>query len=240
MPSTLELDLILPCYNPIKNWEQVVVKSYKKLQTLIPDSKIKLILVNDGSACGINEKGIELLESEIPNIQIEHLAKNMGKGYAIRHGLSIAKGNYQIYTDIDFPYLETDVVKLYKKLHEENADIAIGYREAEYYDNVPKARIFISKLLRAFIKHLLKLPTTDTQSGLKGFNKNGKAIMQKTSINRYLFDLEFLVLASKQKNLKIATIPVNIKETVHFSSVSWKILYTELFNFLKIFFLRIF
>lgn len=240
MSIAKELDLILPCYNPVKDWGQTVIKSYNKLQALIPESKIKLIIVNDGSSVGINDKSLQLLEENIPHIQIEQLPENMGKGYAIRQGISVAKSEYQIYTDIDFPYLESDLVKLYKKLSEEKADIAIGYREAEYYNNVPKARIFISKLLRAFIKYLLKLPTTDTQSGLKGFNRNGKAIMQKTSINRYLFDLEFLVLASKQKDLKIATIPVNIKDSVQFSSVSWNILYTELFNFFKIFFLRIF
>lgn len=235
-----EFDLILPCYNPEKNWEQKVLESLNKVQNIIPESNINLFIINDGSSIGIDETSIDFLKKKIPDITIVNLAQNMGKGYAIRHGVSIAKSDFQIFTDIDFPYLESDLVHLYEKLIEEEADIVIGYRKKEYYEHVPRTRIFISKLLRNWIQYFLKLPTTDTQSGLKGFTKKGKEIMLQTTINRYLFDLEFLVLAAKRKNVKIATIPVNIKESVKFSSVGWKIMYTELFNFLKIFFVRFF
>jgi transketolase N-terminal domain/subunit len=73
----------------------------------------------------------------------------------------------------------------------------------------------------------------DAQSGLKGFNKKGKNLFLQTSINRFLVDTEFLVLANKQK-LDIAVLELNLKNGIKFSSMGWKVLIAEGKNFYKI------
>jgi hypothetical protein len=76
-----------------------------------------------------------------------------------------------------------------------------------------------------------RLKVKDTQSGLKGFNQKGKEIFLKTKIPAFLFDMEFLVLASNAKNIRISWIYVELREGIHFSSMRLKTILTELANF---------
>ncbi|MBK7037383.1 MAG: hypothetical protein IPH42_13850 [Bacteroidetes bacterium] len=82
----------------------------------------------------------------------------------------------------------------------------------------------------------MRLKISDTQCGLKGFNKKGKDIFLKTTINRYLFDLEFIFLVSRQKEVSMVPVEIELKENIQFSSMRTGILLSEGFNFLKIFF----
>jgi hypothetical protein len=75
----------------------------------------------------------------------------------------------------------------------------------------------------------------DTQAGLKGFTKKVKPVFLATTINRYLFDLEFIyLLSSKKNNFKIEGIPITLRPGITFSHMNKKILLQEARNFLKI------
>jgi hypothetical protein len=75
----------------------------------------------------------------------------------------------------------------------------------------------------------------DTQSGLKGFNQKGKEVFLKTHINSFLFDMEFVVLASRRKDLRLAKIQVHVRDGISFSQMSWKTIKQELLSFQNIF-----
>ena len=94
----------------------------------------------------------------------------------------------------------------------------------------------VSKILQRFIKILFpSLPVSDTQCGLKGMNEKGKNIFLQTKINRYLFDLEFILYSSKN-HLKIRAIPVELREGIVFGRMNYKILLHEsknLWNILR-------
>ena len=84
------------------------------------------------------------------------------------------------------------------------------------------------------LRHLLRLQVTDSQCGLKGFDSAGKAVFLETTIDRFLFDLEFLLLAKNR--VPVAPVPVELRAGVVFSKVGWKILSAEGRNFLQLFF----
>ena len=81
--------------------------------------------------------------------------------------------------------------------------------------------------------NLLRLQVTDSQCGLKGFDNAGKSIFLETKIERFLFDLEFLLLAKNR--VTVTPVPVVLREGVVFSKVGWKILATEGRNFIRLF-----
>jgi glycosyltransferase involved in cell wall biosynthesis len=166
---------------------------------------------------------------------IKHITytTNRGKGYALRKGVEAAKGDFIIYTDIDFPYTHESLLNVLEALKAGN-DVVIGIRGEEYYTHLPKSRVYISKFLRSLIRFFLRIPTDDTQCGLKGFNQKGKEVFRKTTINRYLFDLEFVFLSAREK-LNIKTVEVELRPEVVLSKMNWKILTQEFGNFLKIF-----
>jgi hypothetical protein len=116
------------------------------------------------------------------------------------------------------------------------ADVVIGIKNESYYSHVPMIRKLISKTLRAFIKLLFKIKITDTQCGLKGFNHRGREVFLRTTIDRYLFDLEFIALVSDEPNMSILPMPVALYPTVVFTEMSSSLLLSELKNFWKILF----
>lgn len=229
------LDIVLPCYNPIDNWATTILTAYQSIQQQLPTVPIHLILVNDGSKHPIPQAAIDQLKKAIPSFQYLTYTPNQGKGYALRTGVAQTKSDLCIFTDVDFPYAEKSLVQVYQLLAQGEQDIVVGIKDADYYKNVPKMRRRISKFLRYLIRTFLRTSISDTQCGLKGFNQKGKALFLQTTINRYLFDLEFIFLADRTKDLNMQPIAVRLKEHVVFSTANWKILATEGWNFLQLF-----
>ncbi len=220
------ITLILPCYNPPVNWVETIISSYSTLAKECPNLKFKLVIVNDGSKVSL--EAIECLKDTIPNLLFYSYETNQGKGYALRYGVTHApESDYYILTDIDFPF-ELDSTKLLiLKLVGEEYDVLLGHRnQTNYYDKVPFIRRLISKLFRILVKQIAGRGITDTQCGLKGFSKQAKPYFLKTTINRYLFDLEFIMLFKNDKILKVGTFPVVLKEGIIFRKMGLKIVLT--------------
>lgn len=213
------IDIILPCFNPQKNWVENIISNMTFIQAGLASINLKLILVNDGSSINIQEKDIEKIRNRIPNFEYISYEKNMGKGYAIRKGMSLSQADYAIFTDIDFPFLNEDLVAMAKSLLTAKSDLLIGTRNESYYQRTPNFRKLLSKGLKSMVKFIFNLPCTDTQCGIKGFSKKGKAILLQTTINRYLFDIELLTLASKQKDVKVLTHEVTLKDAIVFTNM---------------------
>lgn len=83
-------------------------------------------------------------------------------------------------------------------------------------------------------KHLLRLPFEDTQAGIKGFNQTGKNIFLSTTINRFLFDLEFVKIACSFPDIRIQSIYVVNNGSLLLSSFGFKTILIELFNLIRI------
>lgn len=227
-------DLVLPCYNPAAGWVDNILASLDRIQLALPGVEPHIILVNDGSLRGVEEIDIARLREVIPAFTYVFYPQNQGKGHALRAGVAQAHNPLCVFTDIDFPYEETSIATLYQVLQGDGVDIAAGVRDSSYYAAVPAARIVISRSLRFLTKRLLNLPVNDTQCGLKGFNAKGKALFLRSQTNRYLFDLEFLYLAGRQRALRVQAVPVRLKPNVVFSRMSPQILLTEGRSFIKL------
>jgi glycosyltransferase involved in cell wall biosynthesis len=231
--SKSELSIVLPCYNPAHGWQDNVIGSYSRLKVFLPQVKLLLYIVNDGSTKNCNEKAIEILKARIPDLNFINYSQNQGKGYALRKGMEQVQTELCIYTDIDFPYEEENIAELYLKLSAGEADIIAGVRDEAYYSNVPAGRVKISKILKYFTGKFLRIPIKDTQCGLKGFNRKGKVVFMQTTIKRYLFDLEFIYLASHDKTVTLLPCKVRLKTNVVFSAMNIKILFRESLSFLN-------
>jgi glycosyltransferase involved in cell wall biosynthesis len=238
MPETRhpipELSLVLPCFNPPDHWERIVVECTKSLENKLGFT-IDLIIVNDGSTKNVELELHAFIKDNVSNVRFFEQKINAGKGQALRIGVEQAKGKTIIFTDIDFPYTEESFLKIHAGL--QTHAVALGHRSSDYYAHTPLFRKMISKSLRFALKSFLRLPTDDSQCGIKGFNQEGKKVFLETQINRFLFDLEFIKLISKRK-LSSINIEVELKPGVVFSKVNMKILAKESFNFMSILFRR--
>lgn len=239
MHETIKLDIVLPCYNPLPDWEKRIIKAMNTLKIALPQVELYLYIVNDGSSQNIKSSSIEALKKEIKHFKFIEYQQNRGKGFALRKGVIATKNDLCIYTDIDFPYEMESFIRIYEDLRK-GSDVSIGVRSEVYYESVPKVRILISKTLKFFVRNMLSLPVADTQCGLKGFNKKGKALFLQTTIDRYLFDLEFVFNTAKQKTLNLEPVTVELRPGIIFTNMNFKILFQEGKSFLKIFFQSLF
>ena len=227
------ISLVLPCYNPPINWEKVVVESVISLEKE-GNLTIELIIVNDGSSKNVSDEHLKFLKSEIPAVKIISYEQNRGKGFALRKGVAETTHDLMIYTDIDFPYTQESFLAVYTTLAD-GFDVVPGHRGSAYYNDTPFIRKLISKFIRWTLKTFLRLPTDDSQCGIKGFNRIGAAVFMDTQIDRFLFDLEFIKLAAKRK-VKFKKATVVLKPDVVFSKVNLRILARESLNFFKVLF----
>ena len=206
---------------------------FNELSAFLKIGSLHLTIVNDGSIHGFDASETGLLDEFSSEIGLLNSPENLGKGHSLRLGVRHSVADFYLLTDADFPYKLESMVAVLQKLMEKGGVVA-GFREPNYYENVPFTRRLLSKGLRFVLENWLRLPTSDSQCGLKAFDRTGRDLFLKTRINRFLFDLEFLRMASRTPDLPVSTVAVELREGVVFSQVGWKILLTEAVNFFKI------
>ncbi|MBK8841848.1 MAG: hypothetical protein IPO33_02900 [Saprospiraceae bacterium] len=98
--------------------------------------------------------------------------KEQRQGFATRHGVDHSSADYTIYTDVDFPYLDENVLSVYTALLS-GSDLVLATRN-QIITNRFHRSAWISRNFRSAVKMLFNIPTTDTQAGLKGLSLLGK------------------------------------------------------------------
>ena len=227
------LDLILPCYNPPGDWVNNLIRHYQEVLHILPYITLQLIIVNDGSSRNFGAEHIQQLSVAIPGVIIVTYPVNRGKGHAVREGIKRASNNHQICTDLDFPFGTTVIREVYEQLLN-GADIVVGERGSAYLELLPAKRRVLTRVGRVINRFVLKLPVDDAQAGLKGFNITGRHVLERTSVDGFLYDSEFIYKASRTYHLRIKPIIISCRPGIRFSSFRIKLLIKELRNYLKI------
>lgn len=220
-------------YNPLDNWGNDVIRQYKEFCMRLPENiKPNLIMVNDGSDTSLEEEA-KVVTSTIKNSQWVSYSENHGKGYALREGVKKSAGDLIMYTDYDFPYTYGSMLAMLEKLMVNGTDAVVGNRDNSYYSHISSRRKRISQYLRSVNKILFRLPTDDTQCGLKAFKSSKKNLFLSTKTNRYLIDVEFLKKLARS-NSKVDIQLVKLRDNVVLSKISNLRLLKELYNYIII------
>ena len=212
-----------------------MIERYERFTSRLPEVSFRLFIVNDGSQQGISERALERLHSAIPDLNWISYTTNRGKGHALREGLRKTSAPLVVYTDIDLPYTIDSMVSIVDDLRNNNADLAVGIRDAGYYQKIPRSRRWISKLLRGLNRVAFGLRIADTQCGLKGMNTRGRQLFLETTIDRYLFDLELVMQASRNRSITLRAVPVYLEPGVQLSPVQSGLLLREMKNLGRLF-----
>ena len=230
----MKLDILLPLYAPGAGWEKNVIDAVVNLRREIgPSVDIHLYICNDGAADEYySREALEAVSNAVNgNFHFLKYEKNRGKGYSVRHLVSNADGDYIIYTDGDFPFGWRSIAEAFKQLTE-GTDVIMGRRNRSYGEALPLFRKCLSGGVRFLNRLLCGLPDEiqDTQAGLKGFNRRGREIFLQTTVDSFVFDTEFILLAYNRK-LKISPLDVDLSPDLKMSSMGLKVLFGELVAF---------
>lgn len=204
----MKISVCIPMYNE----EKVVKDTLDTLTSYMEATFIndyELILINDGS----KDKCADIVKDyKNERVRLIDYETNMGKGYAVRQGVLNAEGDVIMFTDCDLAYGCDVIKKFYDEMIKSGADVAVGSRnlDKEGYSGYSPFRKFISKAYIRVLCIIGGLSLSDSQCGCKAFSqKMGKRVFSKCEINRFAFDFEAILIASKAK-AKIIEIPVRI------------------------------
>ena len=233
----MKFDVILPLYRPAAGWEKTVCKEITAVrQALSGKGEVHLYITNDGAPLEYYQQEAldKVRDAAGGNFHFLPYEPNRGKGYSLRHLVKAADGDYMVYTDGDFPFGSGSVIRAFELLAE-GADVVMGRRSVEYANALCTSRKMLSAGTKILNRLLLGLPgeLQDTQAGLKGFNRQGRSAFLKTTVDTFIFDTEFILLA-KKNSMNIVPFEIKIREGLVFSAMGTKVMIRELMHFIRI------
>jgi glycosyltransferase involved in cell wall biosynthesis len=214
----IDLSVVVPYYNPGERLRRTV----EHLVRVLDGSGLsyELITVSDGST-----DGSPFTLAGFPDHAVRRVSyvTNVGKGHALRVGLSMGRGRYLGFIDSDGDISPEFLTPFLAIMRDEEPDFVIGSkRHSESSVQLTPVRRLSSRLYQGLIRLLFRLNVKDTQVGIKLVNRRVVAdVLPMLREERFALDLELLVLAHRLGYTRIVEAPVRIEERVG-STVSLK------------------
>lgn len=199
------LSLVIPVYNEERRITAGLTHTLDYLKT--QRFPWEIVLVDDGSADRTIMLAQKLLD-HLPHQLIRH-GVNRGKGAAVKSGMLAARGQYVVFSDIDFSTPISELPKLLAGL--KNHDLAIGTRrhpQSQVVKRQPKLREFLGHVFTKLTNVFLTPGIYDATCGFKGYRGEvARDLYTQTRVGGWAFDAEVLFIA-RRHGYSIVQIPV--------------------------------
>ena len=193
----MNITIGIPAFNEEKNIGKVIV-TLKKITN-------DIIVCDDGS----NDLTKEIAEGLGAKV-ISH-TKNMGYGEAIKSIFNEAKkkeADILVTFDADGQHRPEDVMSLTKPIIDQEAEVVIGSRFLKNETNMPKYRKIGVKVLTKVTNMSIKENLTDSQSGLRAYQKK---VLQNISLTDSGMGISTeILIKSHQEEFRIVEVPIQI------------------------------
>jgi len=207
----MKLSIVIPAYNE----QDRILQCLSTITTWLSESGMRsdaeMLVVDDGSA-----DNTKLLVTQFANanpgfnIRTISYRPNIGKGYAVRTGVTESTGELVLITDVDLSAPITEFAKLHNAI-ELGADIAFGSRalpSSQILEHQPAYREFIGRTYNLVTRILLGWRFHDTQCGFKlSRGYVAREVFATCLTNGFAFDVEFIARALKS-GYHVVEIPV--------------------------------
>ena len=193
----MNITIGIPAFNEEKNIGKVIV-TLKKITN-------DIIVCDDGS----NDLTKEIAEGLGAKV-ISH-TKNMGYGEAIKSIFNEAKkkeADILVTFDADGQHRPEDIKSVTKPIIDQEAEVVIGSRFLKNETNMPKYRKIGVKVLTKVTNMSIKENLTDSQSGLRAYQKK---VLQNISLTDSGMGISTeILIKSHQKEFRIVEVPIQI------------------------------
>ena len=201
------LSLIIPVYKQ----ESTIVKNISKIAVALNQIRYpyEIIVVIDGI---LDSSLKRIKQAKIPHVKTLGYIKNQGKAYAIRLGMTKAKGDYVMFMDSGNEIDPNGISMLLEHMEWYRADIIVGSkRHPASYVRYPIVRKILSYGYYFLVKFLFNIKIRDTQAGIKIFRrKTLETILPRLMERQFAGDLEMLVAADTLGFNRIYEAPIKL------------------------------
>jgi glycosyltransferase involved in cell wall biosynthesis/precorrin-6B methylase 2 len=162
------VSILVPIYNEDQHIAEVVERV---LAAPMPEGvERELVVVNDGST---DETLGELARfADRDDVRLHHLEKNRGKGWAIREGLAIARGEIIVIQDGDTEYDPAELQHLIRPIRDGEARVVYGSRFAGSVEDMYLRYRLVNRLLVWAVRLLYGARITDEATAYKAFHRS--------------------------------------------------------------------
>ncbi len=192
---TTSLTLVIPCY---QEGDRLRVEPFERF--LADQPRVQLLFVDDGSTDATAERLSAIRAGRPDRIEILRLARNAGKGEAVRRGLlaAMAAGPDLVgFWDADLS-TPLDLVHEFVAVLDARPQVewVIGSRWRGLGRRIERnaLRHYLSRVFATAVSLVLGVAVYDTQCGAKVFRANGTLaqVLAAPFRSRWIFDVEML------------------------------------------------
>ncbi|MGO9557826.1 MAG: glycosyltransferase, partial [Acidimicrobiales bacterium] len=225
----VDFTIVVPHYNAGARLLQHVADLVEVLRDAGVSAEI--VAVSDGTEDGSDE-GLALLG---PEVRIVELEQNMGKGMAVRVGLSLGRGRHLGFIDGDGDIPAAVLRQFIELMKTEEPHFVIGSKLHPDSNIVyPPMRRVYSRGYQIICKVLLGVGVSDTQTGVKLVSREVlQAVLPLLSEQGFALDVELLAVARRFGYRNIVELPIEIRERFT-STITAESIWTMLLDTLAI------
>ena len=218
--------IVIPAYQPDNKLITLIEKIHEK-------SDFHILVIDDGSS----SKCQKIFDKAEQYATVLRHEVNQGKGQALKTAFSYIQ-EQNIYgtvvtADADGQHKIWDIFRAANKASENPNKLILGVRA--FTGKVPLRSRFGNSLTKVLFKLQTGVGVTDTQTGLRAFTTNLIPFMLKIEGQRYEYEMNMLLEASKEYEIlevPIETVYINDNEDSHFRPIKdGLMIYKNIFKF---------
>ena len=204
MPEAVDLSVVIPAYNEASRLGDSLVRVLPYLERR--GKPYEVLVVDDGSSDATVEVANEFSHR---GVWVLELARNRGKGAALRHGVVASSGAKVLLSDADLSTPIEELERLEPWL--ERAELVLGSRAvdgARIELRQPWHRELMGKVFNLVIRLLGFGTFRDTQCGFKLMaGEPARRLFPLLTIDRFAYDVE-LIWEAQQHGLRVVEVGV--------------------------------
>ena len=189
------LSVVIPAFNAEVRIQRTLERIVEFLDA--QSYSWEVVVANDGSTDATAQLAGEVAANrdDVTHLSLEH----RGKGWAVKHGMLAATGQYRLLCDADMS-VPIEQVKRLLPPNILGADIAVGSREQVNSHRIgePIHRHMMGRVYNSFVRTLAAPGLKDTQCGFKCYRGEIVSLLFGAQrIYGFAFDAEVIFLACK-------------------------------------------
>jgi len=182
--SIHKLSVIIPVYNE----QDTIAEVIERVCAVDLGGTLKEIIVSDdGSTDGTRAAVGRLQMDHAEVVRVYTSPTNLGKGAAVRLGMSLASGDAIIIQDADLELDPAEYIRILEPLATNRADVVYGSRFLKAPAGIPLRTRLANRLLTALTNLLFGARLTDMETAYKAFRRS---IVANLRLRCVRFDFE--------------------------------------------------